>query len=105
MKRAWAHTIIGIGGAFAIAWWFHQRQLKALSANSSGPIYGGVLDQPQGGVPPELLVDPIKRAIEPLYTSQYAYAGMDGFSGKNEDELMENAKRLMKQAQEMMESL
>lgn len=101
MRKAWLHTSVGLLGAFAIAWWFHSKQKRATGLAPLEPSPAPIQDS---SLPPELLVDPLQRAISPIYNAQAVYAGMDGF-GITQDELMENANKLMKQAQEMMESL
>lgn len=100
MKKAWAHTAIGLLGAFAIGWWFYRKQQREASL----PLAPAPVPIRDSGLPPEIFIDPLERAISPLYSTQTAYAGMDGF-GVTQDELMENANKLMKQAQAMMESL
>jgi hypothetical protein len=80
---------LGIAGFLGYSLW-KARQASALTPaiDSSGPIYAGVPEVPQYE-----FQDPMEYAIRPM-----TYAGA-------QEDLMQNAKELMAQAQEMMSNL
>lgn len=78
---------LGIAGFLGYSLWKAQ-QANTLTPSESGPIYAGIPEVPQYEYP-----DPMEYAIRPI-----TYAGA-------QEDLMQNAKELMAQAQEMMSNL